>query len=449
MTTQTHQFGGQRGVALLMALFLTMVVALLLPPVLQRCVFQHNNAFRENRFITALHLAEAGIEEGIWHLSYDKQDAWTGWNISNADQYIKPTSALLDVEGEQIGEYTITIDDPIPLGTSINLGGLGGALPFPVTSKSEPTVTARAGVPDLESAGSEIREVVVKARARTIFSLGLFSDQDLELGGTTEVNSYDSRLGPYNETTNSGHNGDAGSNNNILLNGTPLIDGDAAAGGSIVLTGQNAEITGEVEGGMTKIELPAVNAYVEAAKLNNNNNEIPKAVKPNGQQSNAYNPATGFLDVAANCTLTLPGGTKENPKVYYLSGAKLNGNSKIVMDGYAIIYTDGNLDFSGGTVINNAGNGPPERLVVYSSGNINTGVKINGGAGFSGVVYAPDAQVTFSGGGNIFGAAVGGKVNMQGNAQFHYDEALGEVGLIAYFEVREWVEKASPNPSSG
>jgi hypothetical protein len=435
----------EKGAAILMALFLTLLVALLIPPVLQRAVFQYNNAFRENRFITALHGAEAGVDEGLWHLSFDKQKTWEGWNISNSASYSKPKKPIYDADGNSIGEYEVTIANPLALGTSINLG-VGGTTPFPITSNSAPLITSIAGVPDITSQGSEIRLVQVNAKARTTFSLGLFSDKDLTIGGTTLVNSYNSSLGPYNTATNAFDNGDAGTNGNLVLNGTPIIDGDASAGGSVVLKGNNAEITGEVEGGMTKIDLPPVDSYVAAAKAVNDNASIPKAIKPNGQLVDVYNAGNQSLSIQAGATLNLPGGVdKAHPKVYYLSSASLTGNSTINITGYVVIFTDGNLDFAGGTVVNNAGAGPPEKLLVYSSGSASTNIKINGGAGFAGAVYAPKAQIAYSGGGNIFGAAVGGSVSLSGNAQFHYDEALGQTGLAVYFEVENWVEKASPS----
>lgn len=435
----------QRGMALLMAMFLVLISGLLVSPILLRTVFQHNNTFRETRYSMALHLAEAGVDEAIWHLSYDKEKVWAGWDISDTDFYSRGITQMKDADGQVIGEYEVTIDQPIPIGSSTFIG----PLPFPITAESEPIVSARAGVPTLTSEGGELRVVEVRAKARTIFSLGLFSDLDLELGGTTSVNSYDSRLGVYNTATNAFGNGDAGSNNNILLNGTPIIDGDAAAGGSVIIKNNNAEITGEVEGGMTHIDLPPVNDLVTASKTFNDNAGIPKAIKSNGTEVTAYNAATGMLDIAAGATLTLPGGTKDDPKIYYLKGGKLNGNSKLIINDYVVIMTDGSLDFSGGTVINNAGAGPPEKLMVYSSGNLSTEIKINGGAGFAGVVYSPGGTVTYSGGGNIFGATVAGKVNMQGNAQFHYDEALGETGLIAFFEVNTWTEKVAETSSGG
>ncbi len=273
----------QRGAAMLMALFLTMIIALIIPTVIQRAVFQHANAYRESRFITALHASEAGIEQAVWHLSYDKAKTWAGWNTSDPDLYVHPKIPLTDADNQPIAEVRMSIQDPIPLGTEINLGGAGTYYPFPVTSHSEPTITAVAGVPAIDSPGSEVRQVQVLAKARTIFSLGLFSDQDLELGGTTVVDSYDSRNGHYNPATNSSNNGDSGSNGDILLNGNPIIDGDACAGGSVVLIGQNSEITGEVEGGMTQIDMPGISDAVEMAKLVNNNAEIPQPVIQNAR----------------------------------------------------------------------------------------------------------------------------------------------------------------------
>jgi hypothetical protein len=199
---------------------------------------------------------------------------------------------------------------------------------------------------------------------------------------------------------------------------------------------------------LTKIDLPLVNAEVAAAKLANNNADIPPAVKSNGQLVNAYNAGTGALSIAAGATLTLPGGTPGNPKVYYLSSAKMGGNSSLVVTGNVIIFTDGNLDFTGGTVINNGGGGPPDKFMVYSSGGPETLVGVHGGAGFCGALYAPQAKVVLTGNGDIYGAAVGGKVNISGNGQFHYDEAMGDVGVIAFFEVAEWIEKKKPdNPA--
>ena len=432
----------EAGMALMVALFLTVFAGFMMVPVLQRAMFHHNNAFRENRSLTAFHMAEAGIEEALWHLSYDDEEEWSGWNTDSQEAYSMPTNELMDTDGNVVGEYTVTIEDPIGLGTYINIGAPGNSLPWTVESNIAPGITAMSGVPDLTTLGSEVSVIEVQAVGETLLSLGLFSDQTLDVGGTTVLNSYDSRNGPYADPGNADDNVTAGSNGNIELFGSPLIDGNAAAGGSVILT-ENSQVTGEVDGGMTQVDLPLVDQYVNAAKLSNDNLGIPLAVKGNGQQVAAFNPLTGALNVASGATLTLPGGTKENPKIYYFSSAMLNGNSTLNITGHVLIYTDGNIDLNGGTVINNAGSGTPDQFQIYSSGGPDTMVKINGGAGYAGTVYAPTAQVQLNGNGDFFGAMVGGSIDVTGNGEFHYDEALGSVGPIAYFAIEEWIEKGA------
>lgn len=436
-----------RGTALIFSMFFVLLVGLLISAVLPRTSFHHSTAFRETHYIAALQLAEGGLEEGIWQLSYGRSGGWDGWDTTRPAVYYLPRRPFYDADGRELGEVEVRVDNPIPLGITVNLGSSANPWPMPITASASPTITALAGVPNLETPGSDLRLVEIVARSRTVFSLGLFSDQTLDLGGTTVVNSYDSRLGPYDPVTNAFANGDAGSNHDIVLGGTVLVDGDAAAGGTI-LYNDNSSITGEVEGGISRIDLPSADDPVNAGKAANNNAEIPLAAKDNGTFVDVFNDSTNELRVAANSTLTLPGGTKEQPKIYYFSSASMLGGSTIVTTGYVVIVSDGTLDFSGGTIANNGGSGSPEQLIIYNNGDLSDHVKVNGGAGFAGAVYAPNASVDFSGGGQVFGAFVGGQITVVGNAQFHYDEALGDHGLVAFFELNEWVEKAPPMPSS-
>jgi hypothetical protein len=53
---------------------------------------------------------------------------------------------------------------------------------------------------------------------------------------------------------------------------------------------------------------------------------------------------------------------------------------------------------------------------------------IDGGSGFSGVIYAPNANTTFNGGGDILGAVVCNLATLNGGAHFHYDLALASFG---------------------
>jgi hypothetical protein len=52
---------------------------------------------------------------------------------------------------------------------------------------------------------------------------------------------------------------------------------------------------------------------------------------------------------------------------------------------------------------------------------------VQGGADAGLAFYAPNANVFITGGGDVFGAVVGKTVEMGGNGEFHYDEALGMI----------------------
>jgi hypothetical protein len=51
---------------------------------------------------------------------------------------------------------------------------------------------------------------------------------------------------------------------------------------------------------------------------------------------------------------------------------------------------------------------------------------IDGSAGFSGAVYAPNGNTTFTGTGDILGAVVCNQAYLTGTSNFHYDIALSK-----------------------
>ena len=73
-----------------------------------------------------------------------------------------------------------------------------------------------------------------------------------------------------------------------------------------------------------------------------------------------------------------------------------------------------------------------------------TSITFSGNAGFTGSIYAPNANLTLNGGGNnttdFIGASVTRTVRMNGHFNFHYDEALGKIGPSRGFVVTSWNE---------
>ncbi len=74
----------------------------------------------------------------------------------------------------------------------------------------------------------------------------------------------------------------------------------------------------------------------------------------------------------------------------------------------------------------------------------NTSISLSGNAGFTGSIYAPEADFSLNGGGNnttdFIGAAVVNSATLNGHFHFHYDEELRKTGPTAAFAIRTWNE---------
>jgi hypothetical protein len=123
------------------------------------------------------------------------------------------------------------------------------------------------------------------------------------------------------------------------------------------------------------------------------------------------------------------------------SRVSLTGNSDgiDIRNGAALkLYVSGDATIAGKGVANgtptNASSGltaadmqQPARFKLYGTSSTSQTIKVAGNGALSGVIYAPNADITFTGNTPlIFGAATGKTITISGNAQVHYDEALGQ-----------------------
>jgi hypothetical protein len=149
---------------------------------------------------------------------------------------------------------------------------------------------------------------------------------------------------------------------------------------------------------------------------------------------------------------------------YMSSGeAKFNTGDTILVNGNATLYVTGDFLMGGGSSIviapganlqlyvggkdttigtlNNAGNcanftyfGLPE----------NTSISLAGNDIFLGSIYAPDADLSLSGGGNNLldfqGACAVKTIGMNGHFNFHFDENLRKTGPVRGYQIASWKE---------
>jgi len=132
-----------------------------------------------------------------------------------------------------------------------------------------------------------------------------------------------------------------------------------------------------------------------------------------------------------------------NVTLYMPNGFSMSGQGGITMGPGATlaIYTGGDVTIAGQGIVN--GTGDATRFALYGLPTCSE-VKVAGNASFTGTLYAPEATLKDSGGGNntydFVGACIVGAVTMNGHTQFHYDENLGRNGPGNGFLVSTWNE---------
>ena len=231
----------------------------------------------------------------------------------------------------------------------------------------------------------------------------------LSIPGTVRTDSYDSSAGPYDAAT-AGGNASICSDGPITVEGNATVNGDSMSGDGYDTTIiGNAAISGAIGERRRPLDLPPVDDG--DASNNNNNGNMPPIFRGNSWQSPVD--ADGNFALDGRRHIDLPPGT------YYLNSFTLTGQSSIGISGDTTIYLTGNLDTSGGSIIN------------YSQDANNLTILMTGGTAlltanveFYGVLYAPNTAVTIDGDADVYGAVVGRTLSLAGSGDGHYDESL-------------------------
>lgn len=119
----------------------------------------------------------------------------------------------------------------------------------------------------------------------------------------------------------------------------------------------------------------------------------------------------------------------------------VTGNLTVANTGTLNMWVSGSISLSGNSPMNATGDAL--RLSVYGLPTC-TSVTLSGNASWIGTLYAPEANLTFNGGGNnnadFSGAAIVNSATMNGHFSLHYDENLGKNGRSGTFVISSWIE---------
>jgi hypothetical protein len=443
----------------------------------------HQNASWQESLL----LAEAGIDMAINELRkglYDPQVAWAGWtpgqvpeqpNGNPADPSTSPlyyTSNVLIRQGEggQRSWTKVSVDGPSSLldsrgeqwyrVRSLGVAELSGGsvvagdktdLGF---RKFDLRFDHRTGAAVTTPQVTRMIEAVVKPVGA--FRTALFGVSTVDLNDRNiVVDSYDSR-DPAKSTNNfydpakRQENGHIATNGQIIEAGDAFIYGDVSTNGGTIFNPDN--VTGEIR----------TDFYQEVF-----------AVRPPDIAADAGTPTeiTGDAIIDAQADLpsqfrfsqiNLPGanvlrirgaadGSPTYAQIVVTGDISLGGLGQIVLDPgvYVRIFVGGDADLTGNGVVNP---NSPLNLQLYGldrpvnpdgSPQFPGKMKISGNGGFRGTVYAPNYNLELLGGGSgdsLYGAFIGLTVRMTGVQSVHYDEALGDGGLISDYKVVSWFE---------
>jgi len=276
------------------------------------------------------------------------------------------------------------------------------------------------------------------------FDYGAFAACGVTMSGGGVTNSYDSSIGNYTASQSTPpSNGNLGENcstaGSVSLTGsTTKVNGeiDYGPGGSssVISTSGGASYTGGDSALGSALTLTPVTIPTTGTNLGDlscNNDCAPTA-------NNTY----GQVKVSGGSTITL------NASTYVMDSFSLSGNSILAIGTAPIIVyiacqntTNNALDLSGGTVANSS---QKSTNLVFMLASTCATASISGGASASYAVYAPNTDVTISGGGTLYGAVVAKSVKDTGGSAIYYDKALKNFVGGGFACTSTEVSRASP-----
>jgi Tfp pilus assembly protein PilX len=273
----------------------------------------------------------------------------------------------------------------------------------------------------------------------------------LSFGGGGTTDSYDSSniAGGIQQ-----YGGNVGTNGNLSTNGQPTtIYGTLSTPKTGVGTCGSSNVTawtsnqGSVTDGLVELPQtvvypppPAVSPLPGTTLVTLNNGPCPGGLTGCTGTGGVYAFAPGgcapsgtpttYPNVTLNgtATLTLTSGC------YNFNTLTLSGMSQLIISATSgpVILNIAGLDSSGnpltGTVLDLTGGGIVNTSLVPSNFQVLYGgtgsIKLTGGASAAGLIYAPDAPYSFTGGGDWYGAIIGAQLTDMGGAHIHYDRQL-------------------------
>ncbi len=426
------------GSVLAVTLVITLVLGIGLASYLSLMRSQHVSTFRSQAWNAALAAAEAGVEESLAQLNpaallftTNIDRGANGWSLGADGMYHAPRRTITS------GSFTNAYYD------------------VAITADPLPVIYATGYVTIPALSATITRSVKVTTETTSVFRGSMAARVNIDLKGNgVSTDSFDS-ADPLHST------------NGLYYAPWRKAGGDVASTDGIINV-QNADVRGTLytgpSGSYTILAQGSVGdlAWVDGGTngvqpghyKNDFNLDFPPVLPP---FATAIPPIGGTLS-GTNYTWVLGTGNFKS-----LGDTKLNNGDKILVNGNAVLYVTGDFIMQGGAsiiiapganlqlyvgganatigVLNNAGNCA---TFTYFGLPNNTSVTLAGNDVFLGSIYAPNAALTMSGGGNntldYQGACAVNTIGMNGHFNFHFDENLKKKGPVRGYQIASWTE---------
>lgn len=409
----------QQGHTIIVTLVVCLVLGVVLLGIIKLANTEGQMNGRSQNWNAVMPLVEAGIEEALTHLKHSPSNrASDGWSFDAAKNHFTRTRTFAD------GFYQVGI-----------------------STNYDPVITSHAGIrAPGQSQYSIFRTVRVRATNQPLINAGMEGVASVELsGGKLRLDSYDSRDPKHSLPNGKYDPAEAKDGGDVV-----------SYGGTASLNVGNADINGRIKTGPDATYTIGPNGSVGSFSWNQ------KGVEPGWYEEL---PATEYPPITPPIGgVTPPKGFGPTKDYQYVLGAALYEVSavagSILVNGDATLVVKDSFSLSGKDVIQIQPGASLKLYVRAASASLsgqavanpatdslkllyfglpsNTVITMSGNSAFNGVIYAPDAFIQLSGGGNdavdFSGAILGKEIKLKGHYNFHYDEAtrrLGSRGIVA------------------
>jgi Tfp pilus assembly protein PilX len=389
----------EKGAALFFSLLIGVVMVGLALPFLFKMNSQFHITEKSYKSLSALNLAEAGVERAIWELNFGDISTWSG-NLLERNLTL---TSVQTAQGFVIGSIDITVLNP---------------------ASDYPLVMSKGIVPwrgDLSIEKSLC--VSLTHGTESYFNFAVFGNEGFDIHGNTYTNSYNSDLGAY-DPDNPGDSGDIGTNAThqwdvVLLNNT-VVNGNATTGyGSdpeyVIKLKNSAEILGEMKTLTEPKPLPACEPpfLTQRGVFSLGNNAAPVTITESGTYTEFTMGSNTKVTISGDVTLYVDGNftMNSNAILEILPGSSLE-----------LVLGNGTFRQESNTQVNNLTQDPKNLAIMGTAEFKNMIWRAN--TEFWGVIYVPEATVDYASTGDLYGSIVADYLSMSSNAGIHYDESL-------------------------